>query len=105
MLAPFDVTVECLQPLSWPSLVLLLLTGGALAFYYQDLKEKKRTSSKYTYCIDVGQTWSRSASYVDSTTVTSTGKAALGGPWCLIDSEGNVVSDADFRCVGCDSIC
>lgn len=55
----------------------MAVAGAGLAFYYNLEKEKR-------------------AERVTSETVT-TGKAALGGPWVLVDHDGVPVTDASYR--------
>ena len=63
--------------MTFASLGLMLAIGGGLTFYYQLEKEKR-------------------AERVASETVT-TGKAALGGPWVLVDQDGVPRTDASYH--------
>lgn len=64
-------------PVTYTSLALMALIGGGILVYYNTQKEEnlKKVASK----------------------VTTVGKAALGGPWILIDENGTPVSDAHYR--------
>jgi protein SCO1/2 len=64
-------------PVTYATLSLFALAAGGVTFYYQVEKEKK-------------------AQRVASETVT-TGKAALGGPWVLVDHDGLPRTDASYR--------
>ena len=64
-------------PVTYATLTLMALAAGGITFYYQLEKEKK-------------------AQRVASDTVT-TGKAALGGPWVLVDHDGIPRTDASYR--------
>eukprot|EP00947_MAST-08B_sp_MAST-8B-sp1_P003351 g3351.t1 len=64
-------------PVSWTSLALCAGVGAGAVAYYQIEMERKRTQ-------------------VSSQTKT-VGKAAIGGPFSLVDTEGRPVTDADFR--------
>ncbi|KAL8036748.1 hypothetical protein ABFX02_12G179000 [Erythranthe guttata] len=69
-------------PVSWMSFFLLLCTGAGLVFYYD--REKKRHiegMSNASNAVRQGP---------------SVGKAAIGGPFNLIDHNGKSVSDKDF---------
>ncbi|KAL7092673.1 hypothetical protein ACP275_12G178200 [Erythranthe tilingii] len=69
-------------PVSWMSFFLLLCTGAGLVFYYD--REKKRHIegiSNASNAVRQGP---------------SVGKAAIGGPFNLIDHNGKSVSDKDF---------
>ena len=63
-------------PITWLSLVLVTLTGGAIISYYQFEKEKK-TEKVYRE-------------------VATTGVPAMGGPYVLVDCEGKPVTDASY---------
>ncbi|KAH0739561.1 hypothetical protein KY290_038266 [Solanum tuberosum] len=70
------------SPVSWMSFFLLLCTGAGLVFYYD--REKKRHIEDITNA---------------STSVKqgpSVGKAAIGGPFSLIDHNGKPVTEKDF---------
>ena len=64
-------------PVTFLSLGLLGIAAGGVLFYYNIEKEKRgeRVASK----------------------VTTTGKAALGGPWVLVDENGIPRTDASFK--------
>ncbi|KAL7133976.1 hypothetical protein ABFS83_12G175200 [Erythranthe nasuta] len=69
-------------PVSWMSFFLLLCTGAGLVFYYD--REKKRhieDISNASNAVRQGP---------------SVGKAAIGGPFNLIDHNGKSVTDKDF---------
>ncbi|ERN19380.1 protein SCO1 homolog 1, mitochondrial [Amborella trichopoda] len=70
-------------PVSWLSFVLLVLTGAGLIFYYD--KEKKRHIEEIktsTAAVKQGP---------------SVGKAAIGGPFNLVNQDGKPVTDKDFH--------
>ncbi|KAG8374430.1 hypothetical protein BUALT_Bualt11G0131000 [Buddleja alternifolia] len=69
-------------PVSWMSFFLLLCTGAGLLFYYE--REKRR----HIEGINNASTAVRQG--------PSVGKAAIGGPFNLIDHNGKSVSDKDF---------
>lgn len=64
-------------PLSWASLALLVITGVSFLVYYESLKEKKFREL--------------------SSQVRTTGKPDLGGPFVLVDHNGNPVTDASYK--------
>ena len=64
-------------PVTFASLCVMAAAGGGLTYYYQAEKERR-------------------AERVASETVT-TGKAALGGPWVLVDQDGIPRTDASYR--------
>ncbi|KAL2330728.1 hypothetical protein Fmac_018309 [Flemingia macrophylla] len=69
-------------PVSWLSFVLLVITGAGLVFYYN--REKKRHIEEIrnrTEAVKQGP---------------SAGKAAIGGPFRLINHLGKYVTDKDF---------
>ncbi|TKY65807.1 SCO1-like 1 [Spatholobus suberectus] len=69
-------------PVSWLSFLLLVLTGAGLVFYYD--REKKRHIEEIrinTEAVKQGP---------------SAGKAAIGGPFCLINHHGKHVTEKDF---------
>jgi len=64
-------------PVTWVSLGVMVVAGGAVVGYFEYEKERKSTqvvSNQITY-----------------------GKPALGGPWTLVDSAGRPVTDAALR--------
>ncbi|KAF9591341.1 hypothetical protein IFM89_003964 [Coptis chinensis] len=70
-------------PVTWLSFLFLIATGAGLVYYYD--KEKKRHIEEINNA---------------STTVKqgpSVGKAAIGGPFSLVNHEGKHVTDKDFR--------
>lgn len=70
------------SPVSWMSFFLLVCTGAGLVYYYD--REKKRHIEDITNA---------------STSVKqgpSVGKAAIGGPFSLIDHNGKPVTEKDF---------
>ncbi|XP_051114258.1 protein SCO1 homolog 1, mitochondrial isoform X2 [Andrographis paniculata] len=69
-------------PVSWMSFFLLLCTGAGLVYYYD--REKRRRIEGI----------SRSSNVVKQG--PAVGKAAIGGPFDLIDHNGKPVSDKDF---------
>lgn len=97
------VTCHVFQPLSWPSLVLLVITGGGLVAYYDYIKREKKSKSAQSQHADCSW-WLRGELVLlvcflvaGASTVTTAGQAALGGSWCLVDANGNVVTDVDLR--------
>ncbi|KAK9126701.1 hypothetical protein Scep_015547 [Stephania cephalantha] len=69
-------------PVSWLSFLLLITTGAGLIYYYE--KEKKRHIEEISNA---------------STAVKqgpSVGKAAIGGPFNLVNDEGKPVTEKDF---------
>ncbi|KAJ9548686.1 hypothetical protein OSB04_021229 [Centaurea solstitialis] len=70
-------------PITWLSLLLLVATGAGVVFYYD--QEKKR------HIEDIN---------TSSTAVKqgpSVGKAAIGGPFNLVDHDGKSVTEKDFK--------
>ena len=63
-------------PVTWTSLGLAVMVGGALVAYYQKVKLDKETQAV--------------------SKVTSYGKPALGGPFTLVNIDGEPVTDATF---------
>lgn len=68
------------SPVSWLSLGLLLVTGAGLVYYYD--QEKKRLIE------DLKE---------ESKPGPGVGKAAIGGPFKLINHEGKEVTEQDFK--------
>ncbi|KAJ8898986.1 hypothetical protein K2173_008488 [Erythroxylum novogranatense] len=69
-------------PVSWLSLLLLIITGAGIIFYYD--REKKRhieEINKASQAVKEGP---------------SAGKAAIGGPFNLINHDGKPVTEKDF---------
>jgi len=64
-------------PVSFYSLGLMMITAGGIVGYYNITKEQKT------------QTLAKN--------VKTTGKAALGGPWVLVDQDGVPRTDASYR--------
>lgn len=64
-------------PISWTSLVVLLVAGGGVLLYVKKLKREKEEAS-------------------EKERTRSLGKAALGGPFSLTDHNGKVKTDKDF---------
>lgn len=62
-------------PVTWGSLLLLLITGAGLVYYF-DTEKRRRLK--------------------DVTKDRSVGKAAIGGPFELVDQDGKKVTQADF---------
>lgn len=69
-------------PVSWLSFLLLIATGAGLIFYY-DREKKQRIQEINTASTAVKQG-------------PSAGKAAIGGPFNLIDDNGKAVTNKDF---------
>ncbi|KAG2404634.1 Protein SCO1-like protein [Vigna angularis] len=69
-------------PISWLSFVLLVLTGAGLVFYYD--REKKRHIEEIRSNTEVVKQG------------PSVGKAAIGGPFRLINHQGKHVTEKDF---------
>eukprot|EP00271_Cylindrocystis_brebissonii_P008956 TRINITY_DN23512_c0_g1_i1.p1 TRINITY_DN23512_c0_g1~~TRINITY_DN23512_c0_g1_i1.p1 ORF type:complete len:380 (+),score=58.40 TRINITY_DN23512_c0_g1_i1:220-1359(+) len=63
-------------PVTWGSLLLLLLTGAGLLFYYDTEKKRKLEAVK------VGK---------------PVGKAAIGGPFTLLDGDGKETTEQDLK--------
>lgn len=68
--------VPFLQPVSWASLALLLMTGGGLLAFYDREKRRKLEMVRQG---------------------PSVGKAAIGGAFELVNQDGKKVTDKDFR--------
>jgi protein SCO1/2 len=64
-------------PVTYMSLFLIAIVGGGTMFYYQIEKEKKVQRA--------------------AKEIKTTGKAALGGPWSLVDSNGIPRTDAHYK--------
>ncbi|CAI5484864.1 unnamed protein product [Closterium sp. Yama58-4] len=64
------------QPVTWASLALLLLTGGALLTYFESEKRKRLEAVRE---------------------LKPVGKAAIGGPFTLVDGSGEPFTDADLK--------
>lgn len=64
-------------PVTFVSLAITALVGGAVVMYYNVEKEEKMQQV--------------------AKTVVSVGKPALGGPWVLVDQNGKPRSDASYR--------
>lgn len=69
-------------PVSWLSFLLLIFTGAGVIFYYD--KEKKRHIEEINNASNAVKQG------------PSVGKAAIGGPFSLINHEGKHVTDRDF---------
>lgn len=70
------------SPVSWMSFFLLVCTGAGLVYYYD--REKKRHIEEIT----------NASTFVKEG--PSVGKAAIGGPFSLIDHNGKPVTEKDF---------
>eukprot|EP00897_Mesotaenium_endlicherianum_P002948 jgi/Mesen1/2681/ME000167S01832 len=64
------------QPVSWGSLALLVLTGGGLLTYFNVEKQRRIQEVRKD---------------------KSVGKAAIGGPFSLVDQDGKTVTPEDFK--------
>lgn len=64
-------------PISWASLAVFILTGGGIVAYVRYEKEQKQIAK-------------------EKEMRKSVGKAAIGGPFELVDTSGKTVSDKDF---------
>jgi len=64
-------------PVSWPSLFLVGIAAASIVAYYNIERERRLESA-------MGR-------------VVSTGKPAIGGPWSLVDLNGNLVTNASFQ--------
>lgn len=64
-------------PVTYTSLALMAFIGGGVLIYYNTQKEEKLKKV--------------------ASNVTTVGKAALGGPFILVDADGTPVSDAHYR--------
>ncbi|XAR68799.1 hypothetical protein NMG60_11000169 [Bertholletia excelsa] len=69
-------------PVSWMSFLLLVATGAGLIFYYD--KEKRRHIEEINSASDQVKQG------------PSVGKAAIGGPFSLVDHNGRAVTEKDF---------
>ncbi|PKU71858.1 protein SCO1 homolog 1, mitochondrial isoform X1 [Dendrobium catenatum] len=69
-------------PVSWLSLVLLIMTGGGLIFYY-DREKKRHIEGLKAATSSVKQG-------------PSVGTAAIGGPFKLVNHDGKSVTEKDF---------
>ncbi|GMN40359.1 hypothetical protein TIFTF001_009583 [Ficus carica] len=69
-------------PVSWLSFLLLIATGAGIVFYY-DKEKRKHIEEIYNASKEVKQG-------------PSVGKAAIGGPFNLINHEGKCVTEKDF---------
>jgi hypothetical protein len=65
------------QPVSWTAVFALALTGGAIVAYYNVEKERRQEA--------------------ETKKVQSVGVAKLGGPFTLVDTEGQVVTSKQFQ--------
>jgi len=65
------------SPVTWASLAVFLVTGGVIVFYVKNLKELKEIER-------------------EKERTKSIGKAAIGGPFELIDTNGKTVTNKDF---------
>ncbi|MCO5598426.1 hypothetical protein L7F22_052521 [Adiantum nelumboides] len=72
-----------LQPVSWLSFCLLLVTGAGLIFYY-DWEKKWRIKAAQR-------------SVNEPKPVSGAGKAAIGGPFKLINHEGKEITDEKLK--------
>mmetsp|Transcript_7906 Transcript_7906/g.22813 ORF Transcript_7906/g.22813 Transcript_7906/m.22813 type:complete len:305 (-) Transcript_7906:54-968(-) len=64
-------------PVSWPSLLMVGIVSACMVGYYNIERERRLESA-------MGR-------------VVSTGKPAIGGPWSLIDLNGNLVTNQSFH--------
>eukprot|EP00536_Pseudo-nitzschia_multiseries_P009150 jgi/Psemu1/306338/fgenesh1_kg.250_\ len=64
-------------PVSWPSLFLVGIAAASIVAYYNIERERRLESA-------MGR-------------VVSTGKPAIGGPWSLVDLNGNLVTNISFQ--------
>mmetsp|Transcript_9797 Transcript_9797/g.21194 ORF Transcript_9797/g.21194 Transcript_9797/m.21194 type:complete len:293 (-) Transcript_9797:6900-7778(-) len=63
-------------PVTWTSLFFVAVVAGSAVTYYQLERERRLEAA-------LGQ-------------VVSTGKPAIGGPWSLVDMDGNLVTEQSF---------
>ena len=66
-------------PVTWLSLGLVALTGVGLSLFYEIEKERKIVKP------------------ASVSNVKSVGTPAIGGPWVLVNQDGESVTDASFR--------
>ena len=66
-----------MQPITWSTLALMLTAGMSAVAYFNYQRAQKEMAG-------VG-------------TVESVGKALLGGPWELVNTDGEPVTDASYR--------
>ena len=74
---PFSAGGGVKAPVSWGGMLIAMGVGASVVGYYQYEKERRLTQVK-------------------STKVTTVGDAAIGGPWTLVDVNGNVTTDKNF---------
>ncbi|CAI5963721.1 unnamed protein product [Closterium sp. NIES-64] len=73
---PLSGRSEGEAPVTWASLALLLLTGGALLTYFESEKRKRLEAVRE---------------------LKPVGKAAIGGPFTLVDGNGKAFTEADLK--------
>ena len=66
-------------PVTWASMTLAMVVSGGLVLFYNSEKERRQNESSM------------------SSQTKTVGKALIGGPWSLFDSNGKLCTDADFR--------
>jgi protein SCO1/2 len=64
-------------PVSWPALGLVAITAASLVAYYKIERERRLEEA-------MGK-------------IVSTGRPAIGGPWTLVDLNGNLVTNKQFE--------
>lgn len=63
--------------MTWPALGLVAIVAGSAVAYYRIERERRLENA-------MGK-------------IVSTGKPAIGGPWSLVDLDGNLVTDENFK--------
>ncbi|CAI6006013.1 unnamed protein product [Closterium sp. NIES-65] len=95
---PLSGRSEGEAPVTWASLALLLLTGGALLTYFESEKRKRlevgRRPYKAFYPPPPCPIPFPSAAVRELKPV---GKAAIGGPFTLVDGNGKAFTEADLK--------
>lgn len=64
-------------PVTWPALGLVAIAAASAVSYYKIERERRLENA-------MGK-------------IVSTGKPAIGGPWSLVDLDGNLVTDESFK--------
>ena len=99
--------IRLTQPVTWASFALMLVAGGALWVYVRMAKQKKEERTPHTHSHTHGRMHTHSHTHGRMHTLTLTvaekektrslGKAALGGPFSLVDHNGDRRTEQDFN--------